>query len=47
MLVKTWVPPQLRTAADGNDEDIRLLQGDSTSVKDTDELAIIPEIGGG
>ena len=30
-----------------NDEDIRFLQGQSTSVKDGDEVSIIPAIAGG
>lgn len=30
-----------------NDEDIRFLQSDTTPVKDGDDVAIIPEIGGG
>ena len=30
-----------------NDEDIRFLQGDQTSLKDGDEVSIIPAIAGG
>lgn len=30
-----------------NDEDIRFLQSDKTPVRDGDDFAIIPEIGGG
>lgn len=30
-----------------NDEDIRFLQGEQTSVKDGDELSIVPAIAGG
>jgi len=30
-----------------NDEDIRFMQGEKTSVKDGDELSIIPSIAGG
>jgi molybdopterin synthase sulfur carrier subunit len=30
-----------------NDEDIRFLQGEKTSVKDGDQLSIIPSIAGG
>jgi len=30
-----------------NDEDIRFLQGDTTALKDGDELSIVPAIAGG